>query len=412
MAKAATRPAAKAKAKPTAKAKRAAVNRNAPARTKPAPKATVDWWNVVASREVLGGTGACRVIEPRGYSELSTNPQGPNFDFRALGGLPCLTGLYIRNPANGKSVGAVKQDKGAGSSFHPVMGLYPQTLADLGLDVHGGEFHVQIRRQDGHPLRPAHGTQVKQGGGAEPAPTMAPQRQEYFNPLKHAKVKGERVDQGVDYSGTGYLTAIADGVVSYVSGQAWQPYGNYLEYKITQRGELEGAYVYYAEGINPVVHEGEAITGGSRLCDLISGWRYGIEIGFAAGNGHAWTYYRYHDGPYREGTSTRPGIAFNNLIRRLGGPVGIVQPEVVGSFPEYMQSGEPAPGVTLQPTIGDSGTTGIPVTDPSQAAQAYDFGDSFHSAFIQVQRGSVQAHSHSRAARVWAQKQTYLKKSD
>jgi len=372
----------------------------------------VQWWNVVASREVLGGQGACRAIEPRGYSELSTNPQGPHFDFRALGDLPCLTGLYIRNPANGKVVGAVKQDVGAGSSFHPVMGLYPQTLADLGLDTHGGQFHVQIRRQDGKPLHPAHGVAVNQAAGGERGPTTSPTVQDYFNPLAHAKVTPERIDQGVDYSGTGYLTAIADGVVTFVSGQAWQPYGNYLEYKITQPGELEGVYVYYAEGIDPVVREREAIRGGARVCDLISGWRYGIEIGFAAGNGKAWTYYRYHDGPYREGTSTRPGIAFSNLIKRLGGPGGIVGSEVVGTFPEYMQSGEPAPGVSSEPQPGVSGTTGLPVIDVQSGAQAYDFGDSFYSGFVQLQRGSTRAHSHSHAALKWAQKTTFVKKSD
>lgn len=114
-------------------------------------------WLVTASAEVSGGTGACRPIQDDGYSELSSVPMGVGSDFAALGHLPCLTPMVITNPANGKSVTTVKQDVGAGSSFLPVMGLYPNTRTLLGLD-NSGQYKVIIQRADGGPLKPVRGT--------------------------------------------------------------------------------------------------------------------------------------------------------------------------------------------------------------------------------------------------------------
>jgi hypothetical protein len=121
------------------------------------PKGSGPRWHVVASAESLGGNGACRAIQPHGYSELSTTPHGSSSDFSALGDLPCLTPMVISNPGNGKSVTEVKQDKGAGSSFLPVMGLYPATLSALGLPP-DSEYHVVIQRADGGNLKPVRGS--------------------------------------------------------------------------------------------------------------------------------------------------------------------------------------------------------------------------------------------------------------
>jgi TP901 family phage tail tape measure protein len=106
------------------------------------------WKNVIASAEVMGGDGyKGNPIQARGYSELSVPPSVPNAG-SALGHLPYQTRMRIR--AGSREVVAQKQDIGAGSSFNPVMGLYPGTQADLGLS--GGEYHVSIERADGAPL--------------------------------------------------------------------------------------------------------------------------------------------------------------------------------------------------------------------------------------------------------------------
>ena len=106
------------------------------------------WRSVIASAEDDVGKRGYRgnIISPYGYSELSMPPSSLNFS--ALGNLPYMTRMRIRSGS--REVVAGKQDIGAGSSFLPVMGLYPGTVGQLGLS--GGEFHVQIERADGAPL--------------------------------------------------------------------------------------------------------------------------------------------------------------------------------------------------------------------------------------------------------------------
>lgn len=109
---------------------------------------TATWRNVVASAESLGGLGYhSNPIQSRGYSELSVPPSAANAG-SALGHLPYQTRMRIRSGAH--EVVAQKQDIGAGSSFNPLMGLYPGTVSDLGLS--GGQFNVSIERADGQPL--------------------------------------------------------------------------------------------------------------------------------------------------------------------------------------------------------------------------------------------------------------------
>lgn len=117
-------------------------------------------WDVTASAESYGGLGYhSNPIQGRGYSELSMPPSSLNFS--ALGNIAYQTPMVIG--ANGKTVVTGKQDIGAGSSFLPEMGLYPQTMADLGLG--GGQNTVRIQRQDGQPLHPMGGHQVTIPGG-------------------------------------------------------------------------------------------------------------------------------------------------------------------------------------------------------------------------------------------------------
>jgi hypothetical protein len=371
---------------------------------------TTRWYAVVASRESLGGIGSCRPIEPRGYSELSIDPA--RRDFRALGGLRCLTGIYVRNPATGAEVGAVKQDVGAGSGFLPSMGLYPQTIADIGMDVTAGEFHVQIRRQDGAAMNIPRSAIIDLPNTPAASGPAATPAQRYFNPLAHAQVTAERIDQGVDYAGSGYLVAIADGIItqSVANGSGWEGEG-YIEYQITQPGELQGAFVYYAEGVNTVVRDGWEVKGGSRLCDLRSPMPHGIEIGFAAGNGEE-SYYRYHDGSYHEGDATRPGIAMSNLIERLGGPGGRIEGAIVGHFPSYVPSGEFGASVNTSGATPSTLGRGQPFIPAPSAAAGFHFPGDYYSAFVQLQRGANNGSHHSHAAAAYVAGVTYLTKAD
>jgi hypothetical protein len=201
--------------------------------------------------------------------------------------------------------------------------------------------------------------------------------------------------------------ALADAEIteSIANGSGWEGEG-YLEYKITQPGELEGAYVYYAEGIDPIVGKGDRVTAGQHVANLRVPMPHGIEIGFAAGANQE-SYYRYHDGPYDEHTATRPGLAFSNLIKRLGGPPGRLEGPLVGKFPEYMQSGTPSPGVT---TGAPSIVTQIPGGGVVASGQ-FDWPSHVLSAFVQLQRGAGNGSHHSHAAWFYARGVQYVPKS-
>jgi hypothetical protein len=155
----------------------------------------------------------------------------------------------------------------------------------------------------------------------------------YVNPLAGASVRAERIDQGVDYAGTGVLGAIGPGVVTSVTrtGSGWEG-GGYVEYKLTA-GPYAGRSVYYAEGVTPTVTVGQTLAPGQPVATLIPGFPFGIEIGFAAGQGQA-SYARMYGGGYGEGGLTAAGMAFSNLIGSLGGPRGLTEGrQVEGHFP-------------------------------------------------------------------------------
>ena len=72
----------------------------------------------------------------------------------------------------------------------------------------------------------------------------------YLNPLESAFVTPRRIDQGVDYAGSGMLTAIGDATVTYLatSDTGWP--GAFIEYRLLG-GPESGCYVFYAEGVTP-----------------------------------------------------------------------------------------------------------------------------------------------------------------
>lgn len=148
----------------------------------------------------------------------------------------------------------------------------------------------------------------------------------YVNPLKHAHLKGERIDQGVDYAGTGLLTALGPGRVTDVgTGYTGWP-GAFIEYRLLA-GLDAGCYVYYAEGVSPVhgLRVGQMLKAGQNVATIIDGWPTGIEIGWGAGR-HALTFAeKARQWTSRDDASDIPskaGKVFSALIGALGGPRG------------------------------------------------------------------------------------------
>jgi hypothetical protein len=151
----------------------------------------------------------------------------------------------------------------------------------------------------------------------------------YNNPLAGAVVTPERIDQGVDYAGSGTLAAIGAAQVTYAatSGTGWP--GAFIEYRLTGGPDV-GCYVFYAEGVNPVsgLHAGETVVRGQAIATIIPGWSTGIEIGWGAGVGTK-TYAANTTGwSPQDDARDKPsaaGQSFSALIAALGGPPGKVE---------------------------------------------------------------------------------------
>ncbi|HET8978083.1 MAG TPA: hypothetical protein VFN87_07985 [Solirubrobacteraceae bacterium] len=151
----------------------------------------------------------------------------------------------------------------------------------------------------------------------------------YVNPLAGDVLRGERIDQGVDYAGTGTLRALGTGRVTYVGTEATGWPGAFVEYRLLA-GPDAGCFVYYAEGITPVagLHPGLIIHPGQRLAGIIPGWPTGIELGWGAGAStrtYAARAGKWSPTDDANNVASAAGKSFSGLIAALGGPGGKVE---------------------------------------------------------------------------------------
>jgi hypothetical protein len=138
----------------------------------------------------------------------------------------------------------------------------------------------------------------------------------YVNPFARAQVTASRIDQGVDYGGTGPIDALGSGRVVLVSAtdSGWGNGDGWVSYQLTD-GAFAGEFVYVAEGITPTVHKGDVVAAGQQI-GTFNG--HSIETGFALGQGDlAMAHSVYH-----EGADTAAGRAMNALLASLGAPSG------------------------------------------------------------------------------------------
>lgn len=150
----------------------------------------------------------------------------------------------------------------------------------------------------------------------------------YSNPLRGiTALTPERVDQGVDYSGSGPIYAMGNGVVLNTVNSGW-PGGTFISYRLTS-GSAAGLIVYAAESIFPSVSVGQSVTASTVLGTMYGG----IETGWAAPPGTGLTMARtYHQ--FSGANSTAFGANFSALLTSLGAPGGIMQnTPATGSLP-------------------------------------------------------------------------------
>jgi hypothetical protein len=143
----------------------------------------------------------------------------------------------------------------------------------------------------------------------------------YLNPLRNASdLVLERIDQGVDFSGSGPVYALGDGIVTNASADypGWD--GGWITYQLTD-GREAGLMVYLAEDVTPTVQVGQHVTASTVIGDMFEGGE-GIETGWAQASGQNAESQAPEaggvggDGPF----PTMIGLNFDELLISLGVP--------------------------------------------------------------------------------------------
>ncbi|MCL4393032.1 M23 family metallopeptidase [Patescibacteria group bacterium] len=153
----------------------------------------------------------------------------------------------------------------------------------------------------------------------------------YNNPLrKISKLNPERIDQGVDYSGTGPIYALGPGTIVYVhapSNSGWGPNNIFINEKLSA-GSAKGQYVYVAECINPTVSVGQSVTS-STVIGYMTNCGSGIETGWATGPNDLAAAHSVFNGS----NSTAFGLNYSELLASLGAPPGNLNLPLLGTLP-------------------------------------------------------------------------------
>ena len=158
----------------------------------------------------------------------------------------------------------------------------------------------------------------------------------YQNPFRTVTgLSPQRVDQGVDYAGSGPIYAIGDGVVLSTTNSGW-PGGAFIAYELVD-GPAAGDIVYVAENVVPKVKIGEAVTSRTVVGTLIDA-APNLETGWGAppplvGESLAREADQWSTLAETNSLPTAYGANFSELLGALGAPSGIFNGPVQGSLP-------------------------------------------------------------------------------
>ncbi|HUB22605.1 MAG TPA: hypothetical protein VMA97_09390 [Streptosporangiaceae bacterium] len=155
----------------------------------------------------------------------------------------------------------------------------------------------------------------------------------YLNPLRDVPdLTLERIDQGVDFNGSGPVFALGDGVVLAASADypGWE--GGWITYRLSN-GPAAGLVVYVAEDVTPTVQAGDQVTPSTVIGNMYDGGG-GIETGWAQPSGlNAESQLTVAGGIGGAGPfPTAVGFNFDQLLQSLG-------------VPAAPNAGEPASGI-------------------------------------------------------------------
>lgn len=144
----------------------------------------------------------------------------------------------------------------------------------------------------------------------------------YRNPLRGVSgLVPERIDEGVDFGGSGPIYALGDAVITNATGNSvgW-PGGGWITYQLTD-GPDAGLMVYVAEDVTPTVQVGQHVLASTAIANMFVGGD-GIEIGWAQPGGLSAESQLPEAGGI-SGTGPFPtmiGVNFEELLQSLGAP--------------------------------------------------------------------------------------------
>jgi hypothetical protein len=178
--------------------------------------------------------------------------------------------------------------------------------------------------------------------GSAPTPTGPVSSSGYEDPFRDVKNLGtSRVDEGVDFTGSGPVYALGNGTVLNTTNTGW-PGGTFIVYQLRD-GPAQGKYVYMAENCNNIqVHIGETVSPSTVLCDMVNADPH-IETGWADGSalGDALAKSVYIELPSGVSYSTAYGQNFRELLTSLGNKVSSCYDFPGAKLSGSLQSGWP-----------------------------------------------------------------------
>lgn len=174
----------------------------------------------------------------------------------------------------------------------------------------------------------------------------------YHGPFGSVKrLRAMRIDMGVDYAGEGDVHAIGKAVVTVVSRDSnfWaREGGDVVVYKLSE-GPAKGRSVFVSENCTPNsrLFVGKHLTRNSVVCHMHNKFPF-IETGWAMKTTNpklkdhpaAWPHYTPAGNP--DGSMTRYGKNFSDLMGRLGEPRGNSNPRHVSTNPGKLVGRLPA----------------------------------------------------------------------
>ena len=143
----------------------------------------------------------------------------------------------------------------------------------------------------------------------------------YLNPLRAvAGLVPERIDEGVDFSGSGPVYALGNAVITNAGENGGWPGGGWITYRLTD-GPDAGLMVYLAEDVTPTVQTGQHVTASTVIATMFN-WGDGIETGWAQPTGVSAESELPEAGGIGGGGPfpTMVGLNFDQLLRVLGVP--------------------------------------------------------------------------------------------